>query len=384
MVYRFEQQKSVKPVCTLALLLLLGHQNVMAKTMVYGIDNAHHFASHAHGPFYVQVAAFSSASNAKNYIHNLTAHCKYSITLKQHGAFHAVIVGPIASANEVRALSAVSNMSPLKLKQKSWVQASKPILTSKKTLVVKKEPFQQSVMKDKTSTKSFLMTHGFVQADLGYTTGSSTGNFEVFNGAVDPYPANVDVYSINHHKHGSMVSLLAGLRWQQERDYLPAYSLALRYQNLFNQRIAGTIMQYSDPDFLNYNYQWKFNSNVFSVYSKVNLAKSHNVLPYVSAGVGSAANKSGRYHETALSGIVARSDSPDFASQSKRQFTYTLGAGLDYQLNKKMLMSVGYEFQDLGAVHSGYGQSPWSADRFVLNRYKTNSVLLSLSYLPGA
>jgi opacity protein-like surface antigen len=299
--------------------------------------------------------------------------------MKFNGTFYAVIIGPVPSANQVRTLIS-HNTAPLKSVSPRAVKHNQKIIAVHSKSLLEKETINSSV----NQTKGYILSHGYIQADLGLSTTLSPNSMLIFNGALDPYPANMDLFSTNNHHHGGMVSVSTGLRWQQERRYFPSYSLGLRYQNWFQQQIDGSITQYSDPEFVNYSYTLNTSSNVFSVFSKINLVKLQRFLPYASIGLGSSINKTGRYTEQAYPGIVARIDSPDFNSHSSTQFSYNLGTGLDYQLNQQMLMSLGYEYQDLGAVRSGYGQFPWSSERLSQNRYQTSTVLVSLSYSPGA
>ncbi|WP_238400706.1 SPOR domain-containing protein [Legionella bononiensis] len=363
-------------------------QDVYAKTMIYGIDKAQNYISHGKGPFYIQVASFRSQYNANSFVHQLKKRTPYSVNMKSHGSFYAVIIGPIASANEMRTMITKYKV-PLISARPNTSRQTKPILAAASLVQPKTVQSKSSLEKEprtlsRSPTNNYLRSHGYIQTDLGLSTSLATSSMQIFNGALDPYPANMDLFSTNKNHHGGMASVSAGLRWKQDRRYFPAYSLGLRYQNFFNQQIDGSITQYFDPEFVNYGYTLKTSSNVFSLFSKINLVQLNRFLPYASLGIGSTINRTGRYTERAYPGIVARIDSPNFNSQSSTQLSYNLGTGLDYQLNQNLLMSLGYEYQDLGAIRSGYGQFPWSGERLSLNHYKTSTALVSLSYSPGA
>lgn len=367
MIFDLDLQNSLVPVSVLALLLLMTNDPLHAKTTVYGLANAQHYAGQGNGPFYIQLAAFKSGSNASRYLQTMQGQSTQPVFIEQRGAIHSVVMGPFASASALRAAmnhkASTAVVHPVSYQPKPQLKA-----------VVKELP---------SSTQELSSGNAFIQADLGLTNLPAAGTMSIFDGAVDPAPQNLDMFSGHEKTHGGMASLMAGWRWNNDNKYLPNYSLALRYQRLFNQAVKGTVMQYSEPDFLNYNYKWRINSDVISVFSKVNLFEYKRILPYVDVGIGYANNRSGRYSETPLSGVTQRV-SPNFSSHSNSQFTYNVGTGLDFQINPQWIASLGYEFQDLGSVSSGFGQGPWSGQKLSTNKYKSNTWLISLNYLFGA
>lgn len=374
MILGLNQEKKVFAV---TLLLMLTTELTQAKTTIFGANNAQHFSTNIAGPFYIQVASFKSEINAKNYQKHIRGLTHYPVTIQHRDVYHMIMIGPMPTVQTVRV--AASQYLSLEQAPYTSVQHEKkqpsPVIQQDLTPI----PAQRAL----PPAPGFWLAHSYIQTDLGLTNASRSDIMRVNNGAVDPYPANTDIFSTNQHKQGGMASIIAGLRWKKDQVYLPTYSLGFRYQYFFNQNIGGTITQYSDPDFVNYNYQLKTHSNVFSAISKINLVEYKHFSPYIDAGVGVALNQTGSYQETAIGDVVARIDSPAFSSHRNSQFSYSVGTGIDYQLNPRWLVSVGYEYQDLGAVQSGYGQMPWSAQRLSLGKYTNNTGLISVSYLPG-
>lgn len=349
--------------------------------------------------YFIQTGTFRSIANATRSEHQLRKETGYPVAVRTKGQYHLVIVGPVPSKTAVKGIvlkETVSGGQPnhLGTREKSSIRATQ-LHSQQSPVTLEMKNGRHEYPKAPTNTskhsaaltahsaRDFMATHGYIQADLGLTHPFSTESMRVNNGAVDPYPANTDLFSTTDHKKGGMASFMAGSRWETDRSWLPAYSLALRYQHLFNQRVAGTITQYSDPDFVNYDYQWKTQSNVLSVFSKINLTEAKHFSPYVNLGLGGALNQSRGYEESPLGSVIARSDSPAFGAHTQPQLSYSLGAGLDYQIQRQWVMSLGYEFQNLAAMTSGFGQTKWSAEKLALDPYKTNAVLLSLSYLVG-
>lgn len=193
-------------------------------------------------------------------------------------------------------------------------------------------------------------------------------------------PYNQDIYDTKQ-RHQPFFLISAGKRWVRKSHWFPSYSLGLQFQHAFTQDIGGTVTQYSDPEFTNYTYQWNLYSNELLAVGKMNLFSIGRVSPYVSAGIGGVVNTTDNYTESALPGVTAPRTSPGFADESNLQFAYQLGAGVDLQMNKQMLFTIGYLYQDLGEAKSGSGASSWSNRSLDLGTVKTNSVFLALTYL---
>ena len=102
--------------------------------------------------------------------------------------------------------------------------------------------------------------------------------------------------------------------------------------------------------------------------------------PYLGLGLGVASNSTTTYTESPLSGVTPRV-SPAFAARTNNNFTYNVGAGLDYKISYRSILSLGYEFQNLGRIQSDYGASTWSTDLLNLGTYTSNAVLLNFCYL---
>jgi opacity protein-like surface antigen len=75
--------------------------------------------------------------------------------------------------------------------------------------------------------------------------------------------------------------------------------------------------------------------------------------------------------------------SPGFASNTVTSFAYSVGAGVDWQIKPEFILSLSYEYQDLGKIETEDGKNSWSGAALHSDTYRTNGALLSLSYLFG-
>nr|WP_045100611.1 outer membrane beta-barrel protein [Legionella micdadei] len=208
-----------------------------------------------------------------------------------------------------------------------------------------------------------------------------TQKITVNNGSNAQSPYNQDTFLTGVHDQ-AFAGAAGGYRWELNNSWVPAVALGLRYHRVFARDVGKSILQYSMLEFGNYNYSWQIYSDVALATAKVNFFQYRVFSPYLSGGFGAAFNRARGYSEAALSGVTPRI-SPAFADNWTTQFAYNLGAGLDLQLGSRFIVSLGYEYQDLGSVSSGSGMGTWAGQSLNLGDYKSNAAMLSVSYLLG-
>lgn len=200
----------------------------------------------------------------------------------------------------------------------------------------------------------------------------------VSNGSFYPSPYDVDRYSIEAGTDAAL-SARVGYKWQRQREWIPAYALALRYQHMIANDVGGHIMQYSMPEFLNYDYHWDLHSDTLSLDAKIDLHQYGRFTPFVDLGLGFALNHAGGYSETAFAGVSPR-ESAAYQSHSQSDLAYNLGLGVDYAIAPQFSLSLSYDYQNLGSFKSGYGRGSWHAERLSLGDYKANTLTAGLTY----
>ncbi|MCX7125227.1 MAG: outer membrane beta-barrel protein [Gammaproteobacteria bacterium] len=214
-------------------------------------------------------------------------------------------------------------------------------------------------------------------------TGLGDSSTTVPNQTVDGISAPPDLYSIQSPSSTAAFSLFAGYQWRTLRKLFPDYTVAFRYQHLDSATASGTIDLYSFPGFTDYDYSVDASSNLFSLFGKVDIYEYYSFAPYVSLGLGIADNTLDSYKETPYSGIDQRNNNPNgpnYASGSTDSFMYDLGFGVDYFINPRLSLSLGYEYADLGSLSTGTGVLIWENQKLSLGDLTTNTVLLSLFY----
>lgn len=236
---------------------------------------------------------------------------------------------------------------------------------------------------NKSSLSSIFDAQGnwFVSLGAGAQFPEMHSHMNVNNGSEFPEPYNYDQFSIINNS-GALIAASAGRLWQNNNDWFPSYSLSIFWQYFFKTQLNGQIMQYSLPQFTNYNYHLDFTSNLLLVSGKMNLFKLGRFSPFINGGIGSAFNYISNYHETALLGVTPRV-SPGFKNANTNEFAYNIGAGLDVRLLPQLILSLGYIYQDLGPISSGNGVTTWSNQSLNPGSYHANEILVSMTYLFG-
>lgn len=374
-----------------AVLSFAATQSFSQIIRIYGSENAQNYQGNSRGEYYVQLAYFSNKSNADHFLNSIRSKINQPTMIEQINNHFSVIVGPIQSADNVRALG-----KKLSLKTSHTSQVQKTLSDHPGQIKITNHPVNhpellQPVTATPSTNKSvqpivlkretLIYSRWYIGADVGVQWNDLNHVMTVSNGSDFPAPLNVDIFSTDD-KNQTFFSLSGGHRWERDSQVIPIYALGLRYSHNFSSNVGQTITQYSMPEFTNYHYNWNVYSDVFLATAKLNLFQYHRVLPYVSGGIGAAINQTNDYQETALFGVTPRI-SPAFADQNSTQFAYTLGAGIDWELTHQMVMSLGYEYKDLGKISSGAGVSTWAGESLSLGSYQANSVVLSINYLFG-
>lgn len=360
----------------LSLVLALIAGQSFSEHIIYGLDGIKAMRGNASGTYYVQLGSFVDKDNAYRFFRKQQNQWGKRAVIREKAKSYSVGIGPLQSAAEVRALVGLAEAVPVRqqtrpAKQNKHVRAvivAQPIMTNQ--VILDKDGLPEPVLDS---------AHWYVGAEGGVNQPEFASQMFVNNGSGFAQPFNLDQYTTNERDQG-LIGLSAGRRWQRSTPWFPAYSLGLRYNYLFPTNAGRQVIQYNLPQFTNYNYNWKLSSNVFLASGKLNIFQSGGFLPYVQAGAGFSANRSSIYHEYATGSVTPRI-SPAFTGNTKTEFAYSLGAGLDYLVRPRFILSAGYEYKNLGHFNSGRGLGDWAAESLSLGTYQTNGVTIGASYL---
>lgn len=145
-----------------------------------------------------------------------------------------------------------------------------------------------------------------------------------------------------------------------------------------NAGLSGYIWDDADSRFNNYIYRYKIMHTHLAIKGKVLTDTSFYALsPYFSASAGIGFNRSHSFIN--IPTIFQAVESPNFTSNTKFSFTYTLGVGVQKKVNKYWQIGLGYEFADWGSSKLGRASGQTLGEGLWLSHLYTNGVLLNLT-----
>lgn len=349
--------------CKVLFLWVICSVNVLyaAGTMIYGADKASGFSGASRKPYFIQIGAFSNPHNAHQQFKKIQSKITEApVKIIERDGLYILRIGPVQDASEV-------------------VRIGTRLGTSKQSESFKNQekfPRAQRTTQNKRALSDYQW---FLAAQAGAGTYRSEDQIKVNNGSGFVSPYHEDRYTTRSPTE-PVLGLETGFRWQTTDKWLPAYTLGLRYRHFFAGQIGENVVQFSLPEFTNYDYQWELSSNVWMLASKLNLMQYKALMPYVSGGVGISMNQASSYYETAFSGVTPRI-SPEFSNHTRHNFAYSLGAGLDWEVHSNLVLSLGYEFNDFGRFSSGNGYASWADEVLTLSSVRANSILFGAAVL---
>ncbi len=358
--------------------ILISNITYAEYTIIYGLKAADIYKNkHPNSTYIIQVASFSKERNALSYQKKLQVTNKHPITIKpkfiHNKKMYAVMIGPIKPSNKLTIFPKTKLNTNIQVKK---INSTKNV-TSQKSHVIIYNPIKFIEKQDIKNL--WINSNWYLTIGGGEQFPNSSSTLTVNNGSGFPSPYDVDIYSGSSRNNSGIFALSGGRVWQRNSFYIPSYSLGVMWQHLFRNNLNGQITQYSDPEFLNYDYQLNTTSNVVLAYSKINIFSYKKFLPYFNIGLGGTFNRTNGYNEEALEFVTARV-SPQFQDNSSNQFAYLLGAGFDVLATPNLSISAGYNYLNIGNLATGYGVETWSAAKLNYGANSTNEVLITLNY----
>jgi opacity protein-like surface antigen len=375
---------------------LLATHSFSHSVKLYGLNNAKAYRGNTPGLYYVYLGSFSHKDNAYRFRKNQQVLLHRNVQLTERKGYYVVFVGPLKTPAEVRALgqsapafeekplvrASVAQRMPLA--SKTSVSESSAAAPARKPSGVRQ---RLAALKSRLRSRiplekdAVISPPWYVEVGGGVERNHLGSRLSVFNGSDYDPPLDEDLFTLSQNNQGVFTGAV-GYRFTNYSQWFPVVALALRYKHAFSAGVGGNVIQYSSPEFTNYTYNWKIHSDALFATSKINLLQFGRFLPYFTAGVGVAINKGASYRETAFPLVTPRI-SPAFRGHTNTEFAYNAGLGLDYLVAPQWILSLGFEYQDLGAVYSGKGLSTWASESLRPGSYQSEAAILSVSYLFG-
>jgi opacity protein-like surface antigen len=155
--------------------------------------------------------------------------------------------------------------------------------------------------------------------------------------------------------------------------------LGLSVASAGNAKLSGDIWEDSDPNFNNFNYNYKVRHTHVALKSRLIDNSGFIVDPYVSGSIGVGFNRA--YNFTTQVKTAGEVAAPPFGSNTTTTFVYTLGIGLQKSLTTHLQVGIGYEFADWGKTQLSRMPGQTQDQGLTLNHLYSNQVLFSLFYI---
>ena len=145
-----------------------------------------------------------------------------------------------------------------------------------------------------------------------------------------------------------------------------------------NASLSGNSWDDADSLFNNYTYHYQVRHTHLALKGKLLADRGYSVTPWVSGSLGVGFNQAHDFSNTpTISEAVVMSN---FASNTTTAFTYTLGAGVQRQLNPHWQAGIGYEFADWGRSQLNRASGQTLNSGLSLPHLYTNGLLFNLTY----
>ena len=228
--------------------------------------------------------------------------------------------------------------------------------------------------------------HPIVSLQGGYASINANGGTKRYTGT------DSDVFTYNNSGSGQNTGFI-GVFLGTERS-LPLISrpgffmqTGVEYNYIGKVSVNGINTVGVEPQ-TSTTYRYNYNFQTQQVLGTLRLFATayERFHPYGEVGLGAAFNHAGQYNATTTeTGSINLT--PGFSNQSNTQFSYSLGLGVDTQVNTKIRVGLGYRYSNFGSPSLGNGtvtfnnyQAPVSFALGGSNTY-ANQLITRISYI---
>ncbi len=224
-----------------------------------------------------------------------------------------------------------------------------------------------------SNSLEMLKSSGVATLSIG-PVWENAGNTQTFYLA----PNIEKTYAANHASHALVDGeVFLGIQ-KPLREKLDG-QIGLAVATTGNASLSGHIWDDAESQFNNYTYDYQVKHTHVAIKGKLLADRGYVVTPWVSGSLGVGFNQAHDFINAPLiSQAVVMSN---FSSNTTTAFTYTLGAGVQRQLNPHWQAGIGYEFADWGRSQLNRASGQTLNTGLSSPHLYTNGLLFSLTYL---
>ena len=348
----------------------LGVVNAANTIHVYGAESGCYFQSRGQASYILHLAAFTSKDNALHYKNQIARQTRQSVHWDyefQKKAPYLVTLGPFSSIDALRKTSC------------TLFAPSRPVAA------VYAQPSLQTVAAIKTAQPSITSYVGKMGVSPKFYPWSKVATLSLGSAWADPHPTetitlrpNLKNNYVGAPRSQAVVDgeIFVGVQRAINRNFLGQIGVAVAAAS--HVQLDGDVIGLVGSSGNNFLYAYDINHTHIAVKAKVLAEPEDIVSPYVSGSLGVGLNHAYDYSiepKHANAGL-----SPLFESNTLAAFTYTLGAGVQTDINANWQVGVGYEFADWGKSGLSQALSQSIGSGLQLNHLYTNALQFNLTY----
>jgi len=215
-------------------------------------------------------------------------------------------------------------------------------------------PIFLSIFFFQTSNAQYVMTN-FFPPQARYLLGAQFGLSVNNSLKTQTFPIideSAYIYTPKGNANGQVLGVLAGIEFPVKENYL--LQLALKYSRLANLNVDGTVYEGADAQSADeFSYRYNISSQQLMVESKLLYIWKEKYYPYLQLGLGRSVNDARNY---SVDYPIFLTFSPLFENKSTNAFAYSLGLGVDWDINSNCRVGIGYRYLNIGKITLGAGR----------------------------
>lgn len=179
--------------------------------------------------------------------------------------------------------------------------------------------------------------HLYLDLGVGKTYDYARSNSVLFN--AQPY-TDLGNFKTNTSYSSPFFFIGLGYQWSQDYKWFPHLNVGLQHRYTAPVIVSGE----ADVFARTFSYNYRLQQESWLVMTKADIYKWKRFMPFVTAGIGASFNRISQFFL----------NTPDFNGQLSApktltsDFSYSVGAGIDFIVKDDFWLSLGYFFDDFG------------------------------------
>lgn len=303
---------------------------------VIGLQNTAYFNAASNGRFYVQAGTFKSAIGAEKYKRALAKKYRQPVKVQPQGKYHVVVIGPMNTAAEVRALG-----------------------ESAKIPATRAQPVKSGFMRDKygllepvESPDRFEIIGALGVASLragnsllGVTRSETDTLVQTNRNQWNSFAAQLGVGYLHYFGNA--------LRYSDQTQWFPSIEPQVNIHYIDkNKTIKGDVWRFQSPAFNQLTFEAPVRSTRLMFDTALTVMSRKQFSLYIIGGIGNAWNRMAYKDRDNQPRDPCANETLNLQANTRSNFAWEAGGGLMYTINDRMALTLQYLYADIGKASS--------------------------------